>query len=98
MNVVVNEIQVLNKQSNYYAHVKGRLPMGHTLGSISTQWNKYTFEISISSTPPPPGTFSAAVVKNFSKTIPIGGLNKSGKYAIRINGDNDAVKWFQIHS
>lgn len=95
MSVFINNIEIERQQNKFYANITGNLSSGYSLGSISSGLNQNTIEVSIRSKPPAPGMLSAAVMHQFKKTVPIGSFVE-GKYAVRINGNNNYVKWFKV--
>lgn len=95
MSVFIKNIQVLNRGNHYVADISGQLSSGYQVSNISKQVNDNVFEIHIDTLPPPKGAIMAMVMGQFKQRIELGYLNP-GRFAVRVNYDNQQVQWFNV--
>lgn len=92
MSVFVKNIEIERQGNNVYALVSGQLSSGYQVSNTSAVLNGTTIEVSIKAKAP--SGIHAQVMGRLQQRIYLGSFYP-GKYAVRVNGNNQYVKWFQ---
>lgn len=92
----VKNISLKMKDGEYYAEVTGGTSNSHNEVLVQNiRSNSYTLEVTLQERPTPSseGKVTTQITGGFRVYARLGQL-RPGRYAVRVNGNNDWVMWF----